>query len=89
MVFPMGKYEKLLSKILQRQSDKNIAFSDLRQLMLYLGFEERTHGSHHIFRRDGIEEKINLQRDGDKAKSYQVKQVRLLVLKYKFGENSK
>ena len=85
----MGKYEKLLFKILQRQSDRNIAFSDLRQLMLHLGFEERTRGSHHIFRREGIIEKINLQCDGDKAKAYQVKQVRMLIVKYKLGEIEK
>ena len=85
----MGKYEKLLSKILQRQSDKNIAFGDLRHLMVHLGFEERIRGSHHIFRKAGIEEKVNLQRDGLKAKPYQVKQIRSLVLKYKLGEQDK
>ena len=82
----MGKYEKLLSKIVQGRTYKNIAFSDLRQLMLHLGFEERTRGSHHIFRKKEVEEKINLQHDGNKAKSYQVKQVRSLILKYKLGE---
>lgn len=84
----MGKYEKLLKKIRQRQSDKNIAFTDLRQLMLHLGFEERTSGSHHIFRKAGIEEKVNLQQDGSKAKAYQVKQVRTVILRYKLGENT-
>ena len=79
----MGKYEKLLSKILGRKSDGNIAFADLRQLMLHLGFEERVRGSHHIFRKVGIEEKINLQQDGNKAKAYQVRQVRFLIIKYK------
>jgi hypothetical protein len=43
-------------------------------------------GSHHIFRKAGVEEKINLQRDGNNAKPYQVKQVRAVLLKYKFGE---
>jgi len=32
-----------------------------------------------------VEEKINLQREGNKAKPYQVKQVRAVILKYKFG----
>ncbi len=50
------------------------------------GFEERTRGSHHVFRKEGIEEKINLQRDDDKAKPYQVRQVRALILKYKLGD---
>jgi len=39
-----------------------------------------------VFRMAGVEEKINLQRDGGKAKPYQVKQVRNVILKYKLGE---
>jgi len=81
----MGKYEKLLSTVLIGLSDSNISFDDLCQLLLRLGFEERTRGRHHIFRRAGIEEKINLQRDGNKAKIYQVRQVRNLILKYRLG----
>jgi len=55
-------------------------------LLKKLGFEERIRGSHHIFRKEGIVEKINLQRDGSKAKVYQVRQVRNIILKYNFGE---
>jgi len=51
-----------------------------------LGFEKRVVGSHHNFRRPGIEEKINLQRDGNNAKPYQVKQVRAVILKYRLGD---
>jgi hypothetical protein len=50
------------------------------------GFEERIRGSHHIFSRAGIEEIMNLQPQNRKAKPYQVKQVRNLILKYKLGE---
>ena len=32
-------------------------FDELRQMLRRLGFEERIRGSHHVFRRDGIEEK--------------------------------
>ncbi len=46
-----------------------------------------TSGSHHIFRRAGIEEHINLQRNGSKAKPYQVKQVRAVIVKYGLGGN--
>ena len=35
---------------------------------------------------DGVEEILNLQPKGAKAKPYQVKQVRNLILKYKLGE---
>ena len=79
----MGKYGKLAGRILQGASDANIGFDDLRSFMHHLGFEERIRGSHHIFRKLGIDEKVNLQRDGAKAKSYQVRQVRTLLLKYR------
>ena len=32
-----------------------------------LGFEMRVRGSHHLFRKTGVEEKINLQREGSNA----------------------
>jgi len=38
-----------------------------------------------MFRKEGVLEKINLQRDGNKAKIYQVRQVRAVLLKYKLG----
>jgi len=83
----MGKYEKLIFQILRGTSDANIAFSDLINLMHHFGFEMRIKGSHHIFRRKGIEEKPNLQKEGNKAKPYQVKQIRNIILKYKLGVN--
>ena len=81
----MSKYDKLMRKILQGISDANIPFNDLCWLLRSLGFEERIRGSHHIFRKQGIEEKINLQRDDNKAKVYQVRQVRGIILRYKLG----
>jgi hypothetical protein len=84
----MGKFEKLLNQVLRGTPDANIQFDDLRRLLLRLGFEERTRGSHHMFRRQGVEDKINLQRDDGKAKPYQVKQVRAVILKYKLGGES-
>jgi hypothetical protein len=81
----MGKHDKLLIQILQGRSDANISFDDLRGLLRYLGFEERVRSSHHMFRKSGVEEKVNLQREGSKAKVYQVRQVRNVLLKYKLG----
>lgn len=81
----MVKHEKLLPRILQGASDSNISFDDLCNLLKKLGFDERIRGSHHIFRKEGIIEKINLQCDGSKAKAYQVRQVRNLILKYNLG----
>ncbi|MGH7230320.1 MAG: type II toxin-antitoxin system HicA family toxin [Nitrospiraceae bacterium] len=81
----MSRHEKLLSQILRGASDANIPFDELIQLLRRMGFDERTRGSHHIFRKPGVEEKINLQRDGSKAKAYQVRQVRNIILKYRLG----
>ena len=75
----MGKLEKLRQKILGGKSDANINFEDLRNFLLDLGFEERIKGSHHSYRKEGIVEKPNLQRDGNKAKSYQVRQKRQIL----------
>ncbi|NOZ74504.1 MAG: type II toxin-antitoxin system HicA family toxin [FCB group bacterium] len=65
--------------------NENINFNDLRQLLKRLGFEERIRGSHHIFRKNGIIDKVNLQCDGKKAKAYQVRQIRTLILNYNLG----
>jgi predicted RNA binding protein YcfA (HicA-like mRNA interferase family) len=81
----MGSREKLLDQITGGRSDANVTFDDLCNLLIYLGFEMRTRGSHHIFRKTGIAERINLQRDGTNAKPYQVRQVRNIVLKYRLG----
>lgn len=53
---------------------------------LTLGFVERTRGSHHMFGKSGVEQQINLQRDGAKAKPYQVRQVREVILRYNLRE---
>jgi len=79
----MIKPEKILLKILSGSSDRNIPFSDLCNVLKYLGFEERIKGSHHIFFREGIEEILNIQPKGSKAKPYQVRQVRNIIVKYK------
>lgn len=81
----MGRQEELLAHILQGTSDANVPFNELCQLLRWLGFEERIRGSHHIFRKSGVEERINLQCDGSKAKVYQVRQVRAIILKYRLG----
>ena len=50
-----------------------------------LGFDKRIKGSHHIFFKSGVEEIINLQPKSAKAKPYQVKQVRNIIIKYKLN----
>ena len=80
----MSKFEKLILKLLSATADKNFAFSDLLLLLKKFDFEERnTGGSHHVFYKNGVEEIINLQPNGSKAKPYKVKQVRNIFIKYK------
>jgi len=82
----MGKWNKLREKILLGDSDANIGFDDLCHLLRQFGFAERISGSHHIFRLSGMEEIINLQPKGSMAKTYQVAQIRGLILKYRLGD---
>ena len=81
----MSQYEKLLIAVLSGRRDSNIAFSDLQKLREVLGFSVRIKGDHFIYYQDGIEEILNIQPDGNKAKPYQIKQVRNIILKYKLG----
>jgi hypothetical protein len=78
----MGKHAKLLDKILHGTSDKNIEFVALCSLLKALEFSERIKGDHHIFFKDGLAEILNLQPKGSKAKAYQVRQIRNVILKY-------
>ncbi|MBI5331817.1 MAG: type II toxin-antitoxin system HicA family toxin [Betaproteobacteria bacterium] len=81
----MSKLEKWLLAVLSGASDSNLPFSDLRGLLLRLDFEERVRGSHHIFSRPDVAEILNLQERGGKAKPYQVRQVRDVILKYRMA----
>ncbi len=81
----MSRANKIREKILFGESDANIDFEDLRKLLNTFGFAERIKSSHHIFVRSGIEEIINIQPLGNKAKAYQVKQIRNIILKYRLG----
>lgn len=81
----MARRERLLERILAGQSDAAVRFDELRRLLLALGFEERIRGSHHLFVKSGIVERINLQRDGSHVKPYQLRQVRAIIVKYKLG----
>lgn len=81
----MAPRDKTLERILLGTSDANIPFAGICQLLRALGFEERVRGSHHIFTKDGVVEILNLQSKDQKAKPYQVKQVRSVILRYKLA----
>lgn len=78
----MSRPAKTLERVLRGTADANISFDDLCSLLRHLGFDERVKGSHHIYTRDGIDEILNLQSKGGKAKAYQVAQVRDVIVEY-------
>lgn len=75
--------DRTLDKILRGDSDANIRFEELCHLLSAKGFRLRVSGSHHIFTMAGVIERINLQREGAKAKPYQVRQIRKILATYK------
>jgi hypothetical protein len=79
----MSRIQKAVAKILEGRSDSNIRFDDLCSVLERAGFKCRSgKGSHTIFFKEGVDEIINLQPRGGKAKPYQVRQVRDLIIKY-------
>lgn len=83
----MSKHARLLTKILSGSSDTDIRFSELRHLLISLGFQERVKGSHHIFTKNGVQEILNIQSKTSKAKPYQVKQIRNVLITYRLNLN--
>ena len=84
----MGKYEKLLDKILEGRADASISFRDLRHLLMRLGFTERIRGSHHLFRHVDSGARINLQSAGAMARPYQVTQARIVIVELQEGKSN-
>jgi HicA toxin of bacterial toxin-antitoxin, len=82
----MSQRDKLLAKILIGDSDGNIPFAPLCQLLESLGFELRIRGSHHIVTKEGIPDILNLQPQDGKVKKYQVRQVRVVIIQHHLGE---
>ncbi|BAY93397.1 MULTISPECIES: toxin HicA [unclassified Tolypothrix] len=81
----MSQPDPLLAKILSGISDTAIPFAQLWQLLTRLGFDENIRGGHYIFTKQGVEEILNLQHHNGKAKAYQIKLVRAVILKYQLG----
>jgi hypothetical protein len=79
----MSKHERLYEHILMRRSDAGVSFESLCALLERLGFAQRIRGDHHVFSKAGIDEILNLQPVGGKAKPYQVRQIRALILQYR------
>jgi predicted RNA binding protein YcfA (HicA-like mRNA interferase family) len=84
----VSRVRKTLDRVLRGDANANIDFAALVSLLRHLGFEERVRGSHHIFTREGFDEILNLQPKGSKAKPYQVKQVRDVLIRHDLQVNS-
>lgn len=75
--------QKIYNDVISGKSDYNIRYADFQKLIVDLGFEfKRQRGSHTIYFHPGINEMMNIQKDGSKAKGYEVKQLRNIILKY-------
>ena len=83
----MSKLEKFYIKLIKGHSDKNIDFKELCNFLKHLGFHERIKSSHYIFAKDGVEEIINIQPENNKAKTYQIRQIRRIIIEYKLWRN--
>lgn len=75
--------KKVYESVKSGKSDNNIKYTDFQSLIIDLGFEfKRQRGSHTIYYNDVIGEIMNIQKDGAKAKGYEVKQLRNLIKQY-------
>ena len=84
----MSRIDKLLERLLSGRADSNLAFDELLAVLTAQGFVLRHgKGSHIVATKTGISERITLQPDGSKAKGYQVRQVRAVLLKYAAPES--
>ena len=82
----MSQIEKIIEKLLLGKSDNNFRFNEIVQLLESLGFNKRIKGDNFIFYAENINEILNIQPNGSKAKAYQVKQIRNIIIKYKLNE---
>ena len=61
----------------------NINFNDIRNLIVDLGFNFiNQNGSHIQYYHKGINERMTIQNNKSKAKGYQVRQLRNIIIKH-------
>jgi hypothetical protein len=79
------KKSKLLQKIYSNR--KNVRFDDFKSLVESFSFIcLRISGNHHIFKKQGVFEMLNLQNFKGQAKPYQINQFFSLVEKYNLSQ---
>lgn len=73
--------------VINGKADYNIGYADFQSLILRLGFEfKRQKGSHTMYYHSGVNAFLNIQKDGAKAKGYEVRQLRNIILQYGLTE---
>ncbi len=82
----MTRLAKLYEKAVRGST---LSFAEFQILILAFGFElDRIKGSHHVYKRAGVPERVNAQPQGKDAKRYQVEQFLDMIEAYglKAGE---
>lgn len=75
--------QKTYNDVISGKADNNIRFSDLSKLIIDLGFEFKGQkGSHKSYYHNGINERMTIQSANSKAKGYQVRQLRHIIIKH-------
>ena len=75
--------KKVYNDVMSGKSDNNINFNDFRNLIIDLGFIFiRQNGSHIQYYHSNINERMTIQNDKSKAKGYQVRQLRNIIVKH-------
>jgi len=75
--------KKVYESVKSGRSDNNIKYTDFQNLIIDLDFVfERQRGSHAVYYHEGINEFVNIQPDGNKAKAYQVRQLRGIIISH-------
>ena len=74
---------KVYDAVVSGKSDNNINYTDFMNLLIDLGFKfRRQRGSHKMYHHSVINAFMNIQKDGNKAKAYQVEQLRSIIIKH-------
>ena len=75
--------KKVYNKVKSGRCDNSIRFSDFCNLIIDLGFNFKgQNGSHKVYYHNGIKESMVVQNANSKAKGYQVRQLREIIIKH-------
>jgi len=73
-----------------KENPKNVRFGKMCNIAAVFGFKYKGgKGSHRIYMKEGVEEMLNFQNVGGKAKPYQVKQFIKIIEKYDLTKEEK